>query len=197
MKRRALELIKIAAAIVQARLSRPISWIMLSLRLERRAVANGDRNQCRSSGEKKMFKNPIKGMLIALVVAAFCSWAPSPATSVAAQQAAVTRKVLLQQDLAVPGYTAALVAVEIPVGGREGKHTHPGTLIAYVQEGVLSLDYEGKPTANYRSGDTFSVEPGKIHEGINNGTTPVKVLAAFVVEKGKPITSPSSRTGVE
>ena len=137
-----------------------------------------------------MFSNSINAIVSALVVTAFCSWAPSLATSAAAQQPSVTRKALLQQDLAIPGYVGALVAVDIPAGAREGKHTHPGTLIAYVQEGVLTLDSEGKPTATYKAGDTFSVEPGKIHEGINNGTSPVKVLAAFVVEKGKPITSP-------
>ena len=136
-----------------------------------------------------MFKDSIKTMVMILVLAAFFSLAPSPARSAGAQQPTVTRKVLLQQDLAIPGYMTALIAVEIPVGAREGKHTHPGTLIAYVQEGALTLDYEGKPTVTYKAGDTFYVEPGKIHEGINKGNTPIKVLATFVGEKGKPITT--------
>ena len=136
-----------------------------------------------------MFKNSINGTVVVLIVAAFSSWAPSPAGSAAAQQPTVTRKVLLQQDLAIPGYAATLVAVEIPVGVREGRHTHPGTLVAYVQEGAVTLDYEGKPTVTYKTGDTFYVEPGKIHEGINNGNTAVKLLATFVVEKGKPMTT--------
>lgn len=135
-----------------------------------------------------MFRKVINGMVVVLVVAAFFSWGP-PARSATAQQPTVTRKVLLQQDLAIPGYVAALVAVEIPAGGREGKHMHPGTLVAYVQEGAVTLDYEGKPTVTYKAGDTFYVEPGKVHEGINNGNAPVKVLATFVVEKGKPITT--------
>ena len=135
-----------------------------------------------------MLKSFVKGTVMGLVVAAFFSWGPV-ASSATAQQPTVTRKVLLQQDLAIPGYVAALVAVEIPVGGREGKHTHSGTLVAYVQEGAVTLDYEGKPTVTYKAGDTFYVEQGKIHEGINNGKAPVKVLATFVVEKGKPITT--------
>ena len=130
-----------------------------------------------------MLKDSIKTMVVILVIAT------SLATSSAMQQPAVTRKVLLQQDLAVPGYTTALIAVEIPVGVREGKHTHPGTLVAYIQEGTLTLDYEGKPTKSYKAGDTFYVEPGKIHEGINNGSTLVKILATFIGEKGKPITT--------
>ena len=113
----------------------------------------------------------------------------SSALSLSAQQPTVTRKVLIQQDLAIPGYTAAMVAVEIPVGGREGRHTHPGTVMVVVQEGELTLDYEGKPTMTYKAGQTFSVEPGKIHEGINKGKVPVKAIASFVVEKGKPLTT--------
>ena len=136
-----------------------------------------------------MFKNSINGTVVVLVVAACSSWVPSLASPAAAQQPTVTRKVLLQQDLAIPGYAAALVAVEIPVGAREGRHTHSGTLVAYVQEGAVTLDYEGKPTVTYKTGDTFYVEPGKIHEGINNGNTAVKLLATFVVEKGKPMTT--------
>src|SRR3954465_8036529 len=110
-------------------------------------------------------------------------------TAAFAQQPAVTRKVLIQQDLAIPGYTAALVSVEIPVGGREGRHTHPGSVIVLVQEGEITLDYEGKPTMTYKAGQTFSVEPGKIHEGINKGKVPAKAIASFVVEKNKPLTT--------
>lgn len=107
-----------------------------------------------------------------------------------AQQPAVQRKVLLQQDLTtIPGYQAVLVSVEIPVGGREGRHTHPGSVLVYVEEGALTLDYDGKPTMTYKPGESFYVEPGRIHEGINKGNTPIKAVATFIVEKGKPLTT--------
>jgi len=106
-----------------------------------------------------------------------------------AQQPAVQRKVLLQQDLTIPGYQAVLVSVEIPVGGREGRHTHPGSVLVHVEEGALTLDYDGKPTVTYKVGESFYVEPGKIHEGINRGNTPIKAIATFIVEKGKPLTT--------
>jgi quercetin dioxygenase-like cupin family protein len=108
-----------------------------------------------------------------------------------AQQPTVQRKVLLTQDLPIPGYQTVMVSVEIPVGGREGRHTHPGAVAVYVVEGSLTLDYEGKPTTTYKPGETFYVEPGKIHEGINNGSSGVKAIATFITEKGKPITSPA------
>src|SRR6266550_3637601 len=99
--------------------------------------------------------NFIKATIAVLIGAAFLS--------LSAQQPTVTRKVLMQQDLAIPGYTAALVAVEIPVGGREGRHTHPGTVMVLVQEGAITLDYEGKPTMTYKAGQTLSVERDESH----------------------------------
>ena len=135
-----------------------------------------------------MLKNSIKGVVMVLVVAMFSSLALLLVTP-AAQQPTVTRKILLKEDSAIPGYEEDLVAVEIPAGGREGRHTHPGSVMIYVQEGSLTFDYEGKPTATYKPGDAFYVEPNKIHEGINNGKTPVKVVASFLVKKGVPMTS--------
>ena len=136
-----------------------------------------------------MLKDRINVKIVLIVAAVAAILLPVWTNSAAQQAPSVTRKVLMQQDLNILGYTTALVSVEIPVGGREGRHTHPGTLLVYVQEGTLTLDYEGKPTKAYKAGETFSVEPGKIHEGINKGNTPIKALASFVVEKGKPLTT--------
>jgi quercetin dioxygenase-like cupin family protein len=135
-----------------------------------------------------MLTNSIKKLAFVLVVGVFCSTVLLLVTP-AAQQPTVTRKMLLKVDSAIPGYEQALVAVEIPVGGREGRHTHPGSVMIYVQEGTLTFDCEGKPTATYKPGDSLYVEPDKIHEGINNGKTSVKVLASFLLKKGLPMTS--------
>jgi quercetin dioxygenase-like cupin family protein len=124
-------------------------------------------------------------MALGFAVLCVCS-ASDPTT---AQQLTVQRKVLLTQDLPIPGYQTVMAAVEIPAGGREGRHTHPGAVVGYVQEGVLTLDYEGKPTARYQAGDAFYIEAGKVHEGINKEGSPVKIVATFVVEKGKPLTT--------
>jgi quercetin dioxygenase-like cupin family protein len=130
----------------------------------------------------------IVGALAGGLAALSTSVTSLPAT---AQEPTVQRKVLLTHDLAIPGYQTVLGAVEIPPGGREGRHTHPGAVVVYIQEGVLTFDYEGNPTMTYKAGDSFFIEAGKIHEGINKGTSPVKAVATFVVEKGKPLTSPA------
>jgi quercetin dioxygenase-like cupin family protein len=131
-----------------------------------------------------MIRNAVAG--IALVLTCFAV-ASQPASS--AQGPDVVRKVLMQHDLPMPGWTASLVSVEIPVGGREGRHTHPGPLLVYVQDGAITLDYEGQPTKTYKAGETFYVEAGKIHEGINNGNVAAKAIASFITPKGQPLTA--------
>ena len=133
-----------------------------------------------------MPKKVIARLLMTIVVAMLVGLA---ARAVVAQQPAVERKVLLQQDVTIPNYQNVLVAVTIPVGGREGRHTHPGTAIVHVMEGALTLDHDGRPSTTYQAGETFYVDAGKVHEGINKGSAPVRAIASFVVEKGKPLTT--------
>ncbi len=120
----------------------------------------------------------------ALVGLAALSWTPSPAS---AQQPTVQRNVLLTEDLPIPGYQTVMATIEIPAGGREGRHTHPGAVVVYILEGEFTFDREGKATMTYKAGDSLYIEANKIHEGINKGTSPVKAVATLVVEKGKPL----------
>jgi quercetin dioxygenase-like cupin family protein len=124
----------------------------------------------------------------AVMLAAVSSAAILAQPASSADAPTVVRKVLMQQDLPIANTTEALISVTIPVGGREGKHTHPGALMVYVQSGAIALDYEGKPQTTYKAGEVFFVEAGKTHEGINMGTVPAVALATFVGPKGQPIT---------
>jgi quercetin dioxygenase-like cupin family protein len=102
----------------------------------------------------------------------------------------VVRTVLQRHDTTAIGYEAILVQVDIPVGGREGRHTHPGLALVRIEQGTLTLDYEGKPAKEYKAGESFMIEAGKIHEGINNGNAPVRAIATFVIAKDAPVTTP-------
>jgi quercetin dioxygenase-like cupin family protein len=55
---------------------------------------------------------------------------------------------------------------------------------------TLVLEHERRPTATYNPGDAFLVEAGKIHQGINTGNVPVKLVATLMTEKGKPASTP-------
>jgi quercetin dioxygenase-like cupin family protein len=119
-----------------------------------------------------------------------------PATSADMPAApAVVRKLLM--DAPVPGGgKMMMMEVTIPVGGREGRHIHSGPLIVHVVSGAFSLDYEGKPNITYKAGDTFYVEAGKQHEGINKGTVPAVGIAEFVIPKDAAVTTQVKSNGL-
>jgi quercetin dioxygenase-like cupin family protein len=108
------------------------------------------------------------------------------------QAPAVTRTVVQKHDLGAKGYEGIMANVEIPAGGREGRHIHPAAdVLAYVKEGTMTLDVEGRPSTTLKAGDSFFIEAGKVHEGINTSSAPVKIVGVFVAEKGKPMTTPA------
>lgn len=109
----------------------------------------------------------------------------------AQQTPAVKRNILLKQEMAVPGWEAVMASVELPPGAAEGRHTHPAEVFAFVQEGTISLEREGKPTVTLKAGEIFYLAPGKVHQAINNSTAPAKLAAVFIAEKGKPLTTPA------
>jgi quercetin dioxygenase-like cupin family protein len=113
------------------------------------------------------------------------------ATTLSAQQPGFKRTVVQKQDLSVAGREVVQAVAEIPAGMAAGKHTHPGEEIGYVLEGSLTLMVEGKPPVTVKAGESFFVPPGTVHDGKNEGASTAKVLATYVVEKGKPLASPA------
>jgi len=116
------------------------------------------------------------------------TWAPRSAR--AQQQAQdVERKILMRQDLSMPGWESVMIQTTIQPGGKEGWHTHPGTLVEYVLLGPWTMERRGKPTATYQTGETFSIVEGEVHLAVNPGKTAVRGLAILVVDKSKPMTT--------
>ncbi len=106
---------------------------------------------------------------------------------VIAQQAGFTRTGLQTQDLSVPGRVAVQARAEFDPGVAAGRHTHPGEELGYVLEGQLELRIDGQPPRIVKAGEVFFVPAGLVHDGINTGSGKAKVLATYVVEKGKPV----------
>lgn len=102
---------------------------------------------------------------------------------------AIKRNILLRQDLSIPDREGVMALVELPPGAAEGPHTHPADVFVFVLEGAITLENEDAQTATFKAGDVFRIFPGKVHQAINNGSTPAKLAAVFVTEKGKPLTT--------
>ena len=111
--------------------------------------------------------------------------------AVLAQQAGFTRTALQTQDLSIPGKVVVQARAEFEPGVAAGRHTHPGEEMGYVIEGQLELLIDGQPPKIIKAGEVFFVPAGLVHDGKNTGTGKAKVLATYVVEKGKPVATPA------
>ena len=107
-----------------------------------------------------------------------------------AAPAGVTRTVVLKQDSSIPGHEGIVLDVQLAPGGAEGRHTHAADVYAFVREGEATLEKDGSPTVTLHAGEAFFIPAGVIHQGLNRGTTPVKLAVVMVAEKGKPLTTP-------
>jgi len=108
-----------------------------------------------------------------------------------AQQAGFSRRMLQDENLSVAQRHAVQVVAEFAPGVAAGKHTHPGEELGYVLEGTLQLEVVGQPARTLKAGDAFFIPAGTVHDGKNVGGGPAKVLATYIVEKGKPVASPA------
>ena len=107
--------------------------------------------------------------------------------NLSAQVPGFKRVELQRHDLALPEREVVMARGEFAAGAGVPRHTHPGEEIAYVLEGEVTVEVEGKAPVTMKAGDSFFV-PGKtVHTAKNAGKTPAKVLSTYIVEKGKPL----------
>jgi quercetin dioxygenase-like cupin family protein len=108
-----------------------------------------------------------------------------------AQNAGLQRTVVQRADVSVSGREAVIARLEVAPGIAVGRHTHAGDEMTYVLEGEGELLIDGQPPRKLKAGDAFVIPAGIVHDGKNTGTTPMKLVAAYVVEKGKPLATPA------
>ena len=108
-----------------------------------------------------------------------------------AQQPGFKRTEIQRADLSTPGREVVAVVAEIPTGGTSGRHTHPGEEVGYMLEGTIVLDVAGKAPVTMKAGQGFVVPAGQPHSATNAASPLARVLATYIIEKGKPIATPA------
>ena len=102
------------------------------------------------------------------------------------------RAVLQRTDvpMSAPHETVVGTAEIIP-GGTTGRHTHPGVEMMVAVEGDMDAFIEGQEPVRLKAGDSIIIPHGKVHVVRNVGVVPAKVVATWMVEKGKPMATPA------
>jgi quercetin dioxygenase-like cupin family protein len=113
------------------------------------------------------------------------------ATPRGTQQGATIKRTPLQKfDVPGTNYETVIGMAEIVPNVNVGRHTHPGPESGYMVEGEFVLYVEDQPEKIVKAGQSYQIPPGAIHDA-KTGPSGAKVVAKYVVEKGKPLASPA------
>ena len=102
----------------------------------------------------------------------------------------IQRTDLIKNELSVPGHEAVQVRVDIDPGTTSIKHSHPGEEIAYVLEGSLEYQLDGRAPVTLQAGQALFIPAGVAHVAKNVGTTKASELATYIVSKDAPLLVP-------
>jgi quercetin dioxygenase-like cupin family protein len=134
----------------------------------------------------------LKSMVVtAVVTLALAGVANAQQLPPAATQTQTIKRTPLQKfDVPGTNYETVIGMAEIVPNVNIGKHTHPGPESGFMLEGDMTLLVEGQPPLVVKKGDSYKVAPGAVHDA-KSGAAGAKVIATYVVEKGKPLASPA------
>jgi quercetin dioxygenase-like cupin family protein len=100
----------------------------------------------------------------------------------------------------IPGKSLIALEVDYAPGAASPSHTHAKSafIYAYVISGAVESKVNDGETRIYRTGESWSEEPGATHSISRNAskTEPAKLLAVFVVDTNdNPLTTPINAHG--
>lgn len=125
--------------------------------------------------------------------AAFALILAGVVAAAAAQEAGFKRTILQQRRISAPGREAVTAVSEIAPGSSAPRHTHPGEEIGYVLEGTVVVEQEGTAPTTVKAGQAFLIPAGTVHGASNKTSSPVRILATYIVETGKPLATPAAK----
>ena len=104
---------------------------------------------------------------------------------------AFKRAILQRIDVPDSAYEVVVGTAEIAPGVASiGRHVHSGVETGVATEGQTTLSIEGKPDLTLKPGDSYRIDAGVPHD-VSTGAIGGKVVAVYVVEKGKPLARPA------
>src|SRR5215467_13348044 len=135
----------------------------------------------------------LKKVVLCCVLTGFGMALPSSAQqppSMTQQTQNIKRTPLQKFDVPGTNYETIIGLAEIVPNVNIGRHTHPGPESGFMLEGEMVLFVEGQPEKIVKVGESYQVPPGAVHDA-KTGPNGAKVVATYVVEKGKPLASPA------
>lgn len=98
-----------------------------------------------------------------------------------------TGESVVGERISYPTAGAAVVQsliVTLQPGERTGRHRHGVPTYAYILAGQVTVDYDGGHKRTYREGEAFMEAMERIHDGVNDGAMPCRILVVFIGSEG-------------
>ena len=73
-----------------------------------------------------------------------------------------------------------MLKITLPPGTSTGWHRHQIPLFAYILQGVLTVEHENGTYKQFEAGTAVAEMLDTFHQGINNGTEPVILIALYL-----------------
>jgi quercetin dioxygenase-like cupin family protein len=128
----------------------------------------------------------VKKLMFCVAVAAVMTGMPA----VAQQPEPLKRTVLQKNDFPGDKMATYLVLIEVAPNFVVAKHTHPGIETGYVQDGEVTVTYDGLPEKTVKAGESYT-NPAAVPHLVKAGPQGVKLIATFIVDKDKPLATPA------
>jgi quercetin dioxygenase-like cupin family protein len=106
--------------------------------------------------------------------------------SAIAQQKPATRTLLQTFDVPGTHLETVIALVEIVPNVTVGRHTHAGVEAGYIIEGELKSFVQGQPEKLLKTGDSWQIPPGAVHD-VRSGARGTKAIVTYVVDKRLPL----------
>lgn len=123
--------------------------------------------------------------------------APSAAPPAATQATrGIKREILQKFDVPGTNYETVIMRVTLDANFEVQPHTHPGPEGSYVLEGDVTYLIDGADPVVRSANGSIYIPANSIH-GAKIGPKGAVLLGTYVVEKGKPITTPAGPDGAK
>lgn len=103
----------------------------------------------------------------------------------------IQRTHLIRNDIDVPGHEVVQVRVDLAPGVLAPNHSHPGEEVAFVIEGTLEYQLEGRQPVTLKAGQSLYIPSGVVHSAKNVGSGKASELATYIVRKGAALVVPA------
>ena len=127
----------------------------------------------------------LKILLIALSLALL------PAAALAQDAPAGIKRTPLQSVDFPDGYETLIGVTEVPRGAQSSPNSHPGLETGYVLEGEVTISIAGQGDIVLKAGESYTISAGTVHHVKTVGDKAAKIITTYVIERGKPLSTPA------